>query len=108
MLPIILAQLLIASLPVEARFTKKWTNSSDGYGPLTFRSDGTFQISIFEDLHFGESRFPPRRNTHGEVLNTKPQMPGIRGALSKISIQSKSLTNYLILSHQTWLCLTVT
>ncbi len=23
--------------------------------PLQFKSDGTFQISIFEDLHFGES-----------------------------------------------------
>jgi len=23
--------------------------------PLKFRADGTFQISIFEDLHFGES-----------------------------------------------------
>lgn len=29
--------------------------------PLTFDDDGTFQISIFEDLHFGESEFstPP-------------------------------------------------
>ncbi|KAI1376565.1 Metallo-dependent phosphatase [Hypoxylon crocopeplum] len=25
------------------------------FGPLTFKSDGTFQISIFEDLHFGEN-----------------------------------------------------
>lgn len=23
--------------------------------PLTFNDDGTFQVSIFEDLHFGES-----------------------------------------------------
>ena len=27
----------------------------DVTGPLTFTEDGTFQISIFEDLHFGES-----------------------------------------------------
>ncbi len=27
----------------------------DRFGDLRFRSDGTFQISIFEDLHFGES-----------------------------------------------------
>ncbi len=27
----------------------------DGFGPLRFKEDGTFQISIFEDLHFGES-----------------------------------------------------
>lgn len=26
--------------------------------PLRFTSDGTFQISIFEDLHFGESTSP--------------------------------------------------
>lgn len=30
--------------------------SSDIFGPLKFRDDGTFQISIFEDLHFGESK----------------------------------------------------
>lgn len=37
-------------------------------GPLRFKSDGTFQLSIFEDLHFGESEtlshpfnFRPRR-----------------------------------------------
>lgn len=27
--------------------------------PLRFREDGTFQISIFEDLHFGESIMAP-------------------------------------------------
>lgn len=26
--------------------------------PLTFNKDGTFQVSVFEDLHFGESTFP--------------------------------------------------
>lgn len=26
--------------------------------PLKFKSDGTFQLSIFEDLHFGESTVP--------------------------------------------------
>lgn len=31
-------------------------NGSDLYGPLRFREDGTFQISIFADLHFGESK----------------------------------------------------
>ena len=33
----------------------KYDNSSDPFGPLKFQRDGTFQISIFEDLHFGES-----------------------------------------------------
>ena len=34
------------------------SNSSSPFGPLKFREDGTFQISIFEDLHFGESESP--------------------------------------------------
>lgn len=36
------------------------TRRSDAYGPLQFRSDGTFQLSIFEDLHFGESKMTSR------------------------------------------------
>lgn len=31
------------------------SNDSGLYGPLRFREDGTFQISIFQDLHFGEN-----------------------------------------------------
>ncbi|KAK7708078.1 hypothetical protein SLS64_006900 [Diaporthe eres] len=31
------------------------SNGSSPLGPLKFRKDGTFQISIFEDLHFGEN-----------------------------------------------------
>lgn len=31
--------------------------SRSHFGPLKFRPDGTFHISIFEDLHFGESVF---------------------------------------------------
>lgn len=30
---------------------------SDPTAPLRFNDDGTFQLSIFEDLHFGESTF---------------------------------------------------
>ncbi|PSS03738.1 Metallo-dependent phosphatase-like protein [Coniella lustricola] len=29
--------------------------TSAEFGPLRFRDDGTFQISVFEDLHFGEN-----------------------------------------------------
>jgi hypothetical protein len=32
--------------------------SRDRFGPLRFRTDGTFQVCIFEDLHFGESMSP--------------------------------------------------
>ncbi|KAI1305623.1 Metallo-dependent phosphatase [Xylaria venustula] len=31
------------------------SNQSDPFGPLTFRADGSFQLAIFEDLHFGEN-----------------------------------------------------
>lgn len=39
---------------VQALSMRKWSNES--FGPLRFSDDGTFQISIFEDLHFGESK----------------------------------------------------
>ena len=45
--------------PTPERGVEKTGNAlkrSGAFGPLQFRTDGTFQISIFEDLHFGESR----------------------------------------------------
>lgn len=36
--------------------TRYAVSSGSPFGPLKFRKDGTFQISIFEDLHFGESK----------------------------------------------------
>lgn len=43
--------------------------------PLQFRADGTFQLSILEDLHFGESKYSPgprgsRRGTHALAPDT--------------------------------------
>jgi hypothetical protein len=35
--------------------TKRYSNSSSVELPLRFNANGTFQISIFEDLHFGEN-----------------------------------------------------
>ncbi|KAH7033587.1 Metallo-dependent phosphatase-like protein [Microdochium trichocladiopsis] len=35
--------------------TQPVPNSHPAHQPLRFKSDGTFQISIFEDLHFGEN-----------------------------------------------------
>lgn len=32
-------------------------NNSQGPPPLKFNEDGTFQINVFEDLHFGDRRF---------------------------------------------------
>lgn len=48
----LIAPSLQAVLPT--RFAS--SGSSGLFGPLKFRDDGTFQISIFEDLHFGESK----------------------------------------------------
>lgn len=54
MLYILLICLSTAVLPLEAKI---FHNSSNAFGPLKFQPDGTFQISVFEDLHFGESGF---------------------------------------------------
>src|SRR5687768_3216928 len=39
--------------------------------PLTFTAEGTFRISIFEDLHFGESRPPRTRRNQMDVLTSR-------------------------------------
>ena len=45
-----------AFLPVKAwPPTKRYTNSSNPVAPLRFGAEGTFQLSIFEDLHTGEN-----------------------------------------------------
>lgn len=49
----LIAPSLQAALP--ARYAT--SNSSSPLGHLKFRKDGTFHISIFEDLHFGESEY---------------------------------------------------
>ncbi|KAI1429628.1 Metallo-dependent phosphatase [Xylaria sp. FL1777] len=53
-----MAQLHIGHVPsgnVASSTNVVLSNQSDPFGPLTFRADGTFQVSIFEDLHFGEN-----------------------------------------------------
>ena len=45
-----------ADLSSQALLPRGYANYS--FGPLQFNEDGTFQISILEDLHFGESRWP--------------------------------------------------
>ncbi|GKT47492.1 putative inactive purple acid phosphatase 16 [Colletotrichum spaethianum] len=47
----ILATGLSDQLPVLCRRQ----NNSKASGPLSFSNDGTFKVSIFEDLHFGEN-----------------------------------------------------
>ncbi|KAI1093854.1 Metallo-dependent phosphatase [Rostrohypoxylon terebratum] len=49
---------MASAIPMlEARpFAKTVVDSTKArFGPLTFKPDGTFQIAIFEDLHFGEN-----------------------------------------------------
>ncbi|KAJ0119667.1 calcineurin-like phosphoesterase [Diaporthe amygdali] len=64
--------------------------SSDIFGPLKFRDDGTFQISIFEDLHFGENAWDswgPQQDVNSvkvmnQILNNEfPQLVVLNGDL---------------------------
>jgi hypothetical protein len=52
------AVLWLIAPSLEAVLPKRFGSSNGGgqLGPLKFQQDGTFQISIFEDLHFGESK----------------------------------------------------
>ncbi|KAK3312989.1 Metallo-dependent phosphatase-like protein [Apodospora peruviana] len=51
-------------------------------GPLTFKRDGTFQISIFEDLHFGENAWTswgPQQDVRSvqvmnQILDAEPEI----------------------------------
>ncbi|KAH8895269.1 Metallo-dependent phosphatase [Thozetella sp. PMI_491] len=48
--------LLAFATPSVQLATPRFANSSNKlFGPLRFKPDGTFQLSIFEDLHFGEN-----------------------------------------------------
>lgn len=44
------------SQAVLAQVDANDTTTNAAFGPLKFRDNGTFQISVFEDLHFGESK----------------------------------------------------
>lgn len=51
---------------------KNYKNTSRISQPLTFNQDGTFQISIFEDLHFGESKLHLDRGLHRPRSHNMP------------------------------------
>ncbi|KAI1075922.1 Metallo-dependent phosphatase [Whalleya microplaca] len=57
--------------------------ASGPFGPLTFRADGTFQVSIFEDLHFGENaweQWGPQQDINSvKVINQilEAESPGL-------------------------------
>lgn len=58
MLAISVALLLLLATPPPVQAwsaTKRYTHSSISAAPLRFSADGTFQLSVFEDLHTGEN-----------------------------------------------------
>lgn len=55
----LLAGLLGLSKFVLWRRQSESSTADQAFGPLLFQPDGTFQLSIFEDLHFGEGAFLP-------------------------------------------------
>ncbi|KAK4187681.1 putative inactive purple acid phosphatase 16 [Podospora australis] len=64
-LALFLIAFFLFPLPTENRWAP-WPSSSsssasteEAFGPLAFRKDGTFQISILGDLHFGENAWDP-------------------------------------------------
>ncbi|KAK3669955.1 hypothetical protein LTR78_010127 [Recurvomyces mirabilis] len=50
---------LFAGLTLSAPFRTRQYGNGSNLPPLRFRVDGTFQLSIFEDLHFGENAWDP-------------------------------------------------
>ncbi|KAK4463570.1 hypothetical protein QBC42DRAFT_265528 [Cladorrhinum samala] len=44
-----------SAIPIWPRPLLETPNSKHPFGPLRFHKDGTFHVSIFEDLHFGEN-----------------------------------------------------
>ncbi|KAG5949163.1 hypothetical protein E4U53_006018 [Claviceps sorghi] len=57
MLRLILLAALAASLPLESSFARR---TDERIPELKFRHDGTFQITVFSDLHLGEMSAVPR------------------------------------------------
>ncbi|KAH8776748.1 Metallo-dependent phosphatase-like protein [Diaporthe sp. PMI_573] len=82
----LIAPSLQAVLPT--RFAS--SSGNDLFGPLRFREDGTFQISIFEDLHFGENAWDswgPQQDINSVKVinqvfdNESPQLVVLNGDL---------------------------
>lgn len=67
----------------QALPAQQWLSQS----PLQFDNDGNFKISIFEDLHYGESKSSPLSNVR---LADQQQMHGMLGVQSKTSIAPRS------------------
>ncbi|KAI1390790.1 Metallo-dependent phosphatase [Hypoxylon trugodes] len=84
MFPAILVVLAFVASTSQAKpLAKPVANSANAFGPLTFKADGTFQIAIFEDLHFGENawdQWGPQQDINSvKVINEilESESPGL-------------------------------
>lgn len=93
---VLISVALVCAVPsLQIVLPRRYSNSSASFGPLKFTEDGTFQISIFEDLHFGESK-PPIAGLlnsidacSGLADATVMQMRGTSGVPSRTSTRSR-------------------
>lgn len=58
--------------------------------PLKFAKNGTFHITLFEDLHFGESKFFAGSRVHGRSHAHTVQRPRRQPVLYRMLIPSPS------------------
>ncbi|KAI3321849.1 Metallo-dependent phosphatase [Xylariaceae sp. AK1471] len=95
------------------------SNYSHPFDPLTFQADGTFQISIFEDLHFGENawdQWGPQQDINSvKVINSilDKESPGLvvlngdlitgeNGFLENSTVYVDQIVGPLITRNLTW------
>ncbi|KAI0205205.1 Metallo-dependent phosphatase [Astrocystis sublimbata] len=95
------------------------SNPSHAFGPLTFRPDGSFQLAIFEDLHFGENawdQWGPQQDVNSvKVINKildkeSPNLvvlngdliTGENGFLENSTVYVDRIVQPLINRHLTW------
>jgi len=95
MLCALLVTVFFTALTLAAPFGNKHSYNSSLTAPLRFTSNGTFQISIFEDLHFGENawvRFLTRSplSAARTVLTSSLWFRRTHGVRSKTSTPSLS------------------
>ncbi|TRX88030.1 hypothetical protein FHL15_011085 [Xylaria flabelliformis] len=95
------------------------SNQSNVFTPLTFRADGTFQVAIFEDLHFGENawdQWGPQQDINSvKVINEilDKESPGLvvlngdlitgeNGFLENSTVYVDQIVNPLVTRNLSW------